>query len=369
MLRCDVNGVSVNPQNGMALPPAARTGVLRCLDPETSMPVREQAVKNGALTGPVRYFRDGVLVREQMTDQQGNLQGPSREFGPKGQVLSDISYDNGLKSGLARSFYPNGKLDRATFYGPEGELAFAEFTTRGELSSLHCGDKPLLAPAVDDARLCGFPSRMSQLFFMSESGMVRARGRYLAGKRLRFETFQENGMPAQLEETTGTTRVERTFGADGAKRREVTWSIANGVPTREMEQEFTASGALTRERRWTLGELSSESTYFPDGRPRSKARYTLVGASRVLETREFHDNGVLSAEGRYIDTGRYAPTPTGIHRKFDLKGQIKSETRFDARGRMQRERTWDVAGNLVRDDEVLEDGSRRTAMGATASAP
>jgi hypothetical protein len=34
---------------------------------------------------------------------------------------------------------------------------------------------------------------------------------------------------------------------------------------------------------------------------------------------------------------------------------------------VHRERSWDVAGNLVRDDEVLEDGSRRPAVGQTAS--
>ncbi len=366
---CEVNGIAVRESARADMPRAARNGVLTCRDVDTGLTVSEQTLKNGVPTGPMRVFSNGVIARERTLDAQGQLDGHDRQYGPSGHLLSDTNYQNGKKSGIALAYHPNGKLERVSFFGPVGELAFATFTTRGELSSLDCGDKPLLTPVVDDARLCGFPSKLSQLYFVSESGMVRARGSYLAGKRLRFETFQDNGMPAQEEETSAAARIERTFGPRGVKRQEVTWALTDKGAARQSEREFSAAGKLLRERRWADGELSSESTYFPDGRLRSEARYMTTGSKRILETREFHENGVLAAEGRYIDTGRYAPMPTGIHRQFDAEGHVRSETRFDTRGRVHRERSWDVAGNLVRDDEVLNDGSRRPAVGATASVP
>lgn len=354
---CELNGEPVSPAHGGTT--QGKTGIMRCRDRDTGQMVREQELQNGRFMGAVRYYTEGRLVRELAVNERGNQQGRAREFGPGGQLVRESFSENGTTVGLSRSFHPNGQLQRAAFYGPQGELAHAEFTSRGELRGLRCGDRPLLAPAVDDARLCGFPNRTSQLSFLAENGTVRARATFVGGKRVRFETFQDNGLPAQQEEASATARVERSFGPDGSRRREVTWAVTNGQAVREREQEFAANGTLTRDRRWTQGELTSEETFYLNGQPRSKAQYRMVGATRTLETREFYDNGVLAGEGRYIDTGRYAPTPTGTHRQYDPQGKLKSESVFDARGRISRERTWDAAGTLLRDDEVFEDGSRK----------
>ncbi|MES2183257.1 MAG: hypothetical protein V4505_01815 [Pseudomonadota bacterium] len=361
---CDIGGEPVNPANGHTT--QGKTGLMRCRDRDTGQVVREQELQNGKFMGVVRYFTDGKLSREQTVNERGNMQGRAREFAPGGQVLREATYDNGTQTGLSRSFHPNGQLHRATFYGPQGEQAYAEFTARGELRGLRCGDKPLLAPAVDDAKLCGFPSRLSQVQFVAENGSLRARATYQAGKRVRYETYQDNGTPAQQEEVSATARIERSFGPEGNKRREMQWALNGTQAVREREQEFAASGAITRERRWANGELSSEQTFYLNGQPRSKARYTQSGPGRMLETQEFYDNGVLSAEGSYVDTGRYAPTPVGTHRQFDTQGRVKSESVYDARGRITRERAWDPSGALLRDDEVFEDGSRKAFSPASA---
>lgn len=354
---CELNGEPVNPANGHTT--QGKSGTMRCRDRDSGQPVREQELQNGKFMGAVRYYTAGKLSREYSVNERGNMQGRSQEFAANGQLVREASYDDGRQVGLARTFYVDGQLQRASFYGPTGELAYAEFTSRGELRGLRCAERPVLAPVVDDAKLCGFPLRTSTVAFVAESGAVRARGTFVAGKRLRYETFQDNGLPAQQEEVTLTSRVERSFGPNGAKRREVLWAVNNGKAVREREQEFAANGALTRERLWTQGELSSESTYYLNGQPRSKAQYTMAGTTRVLETREFYDNGMLAAEGRYIDTGRYAPVPTGTHRRYDMQGKLKSESVFDSRGRISRERTWDADGALLRDDELFEDGSRK----------
>jgi len=260
-----------------------------------------------------------------------------------------------------RSFHADGSLQRASFFGAEGELAYAEFTRQGELRSLRCGERPLLAPAVDDAKLCGFSPKLSQVSFVAESGALRARASFANGRRVRYETFQDNGLPATQEEISPAGRIERIFGADGARRREVLWSLGDGPSQREREQEFSSAGTLTRERRWSQGELLSEQTFYLNGQPRSKARYTGTGGNRVLETQDFYENGIASGQGSYVDTGRYAPTPVGTHRQFDVQGRVKAETVYDARGRLLRERTWDGSGSLLRDEEIQEDGSRRSA--------
>ncbi|MCS4511396.1 toxin-antitoxin system YwqK family antitoxin [Xylophilus ampelinus] len=354
---CDLNGEFVSPIGGSSL--QGRTGTIRCRERGTGMPTREQEVQDGKFIGQVRYFSENRLSREHVLNERGNIHGRAREFAPSGQVLRDTVYDDGRQVGMARNFYANGLLQRASFSNAKGEIASAEFNAHGELRRLQCADRPVLAPVVDDARLCGFAGKPSQIAFYSETGVLHARGTYAAGKRVRYETLQENGHVSQQEELSATGRIERSFDTAGTKRREVIWSMAGGKAVREREQEFSHTGVLLRERRWTQGELSGESTFFPNGQRRSVAQYDVAGTARVLDTREFYDNGTLAAESRYIDTGRYAPIPTGIHRRFDTQGRLRSESVYDARGRLSRARTYDEAGRLVRDDEVEEDGSRR----------
>lgn len=345
---CEVGGARVDPAVAGAL--QGRSGSLRCRDHDSNDLVREQELQNGHFVGSVRYYSHGRLSREQTLNERGNLNGRSREFGPLGQLLREGTYENGALVGLARSFHPDGRLQRASFYTAEGEAAYAEFTRRGELRSLRCADRPLLVPAVDDASLCGFRTRPSQVAFLAENGTLRARATFVSGRRARYETFQDNGLPATEEELVPAGRIERIFGADGVRRREVLWTLNDGQGVREREQEFASSGTLTRERRWSQGQLVSEQTFYLNGQPRSKARYIGTGAGRRLETQDYYENGTLSAEGSYIDTGRYAPTPVGTHRQFDALGRIRTESVYDNRGR------------LLRDDEPNDEAARRAAV-------
>ncbi len=52
--------------------------------------------------------------------------------------------------------------------------------------------------------------------------------------------------------------------------------------------------------------------------------------------------------------------PIGAHQRFSDKGLLIAESVYDGRGRITRERSWDASGKLERDDEVFEDGSRKT---------
>lgn len=354
---CDVGGQPVNPANGYTT--QDKTGIMRCRDRETGVILREQELRAGRFIGLDRTYRDGKLARERQVNDRGNTDGAAREFAPNGQVLLDALYENGERVGLSRAWHPDGTLRRAAVAAKaRDERAFAEFTPRGQLRDIGCGTQPLLAPTVDDARLCGFngPSRLE---FFRDDGTVQSRATFENGKRTRFETLHDNGAINQQQEVTGGSRIDRSFNREGVKRREVVWSLSGTVALMERDQEFAASGALARDRRWARGELASEEVFFLNGQPRSKNLYALDGNLRSMESTTFHDNGQLASSGRFLTPGRGPQLATGTHKRFDAAGKPRAETVYDDQGRPTRQREWDESGKLVRDDAVFEDGSRK----------
>lgn len=356
---CDLNGQAVNPANGNTT--AGKTGVMRCKDRDSGVLVREQQIQSGTFMGLVRFYEGGKLVKEHSVNARGNMEGRAREFSPGGQVLRDATYEDGHEMGLVRSFYPGGSLRRVTYFADAaGERASVEFTERGQMSALRCGDKPVLAPVADDARLCGFSGGTSQVELFDAKGTLRARLSYLAGKRVRSEDLYDNGKPAAQDEVAGNQRTERRFSSEGVKRREVVSLIGDRGAVKQREQEFSERGTLVREQRWnTAGAPLSDESYYQNGQPRSKSAYGVDGNARLVEVTEFHDNGQKAAVGRYLANDRLGQTPVGAHQRFSDKGLLIAESVYDAKGRITRERTWDVNGKLERDDEVFEDGSRK----------
>lgn len=364
---CSVNGQPVNPDNGNTT--QGKTGMMVCKDRDSGELLREQELQNGRLVGLMRYYQSGKLEREHSVNAQGNKHGRARVFAPTGQVLRDESYDNGSTVGLALGFHHNGRLARATFHeGAQGQGPSAEFTPSGLLRELRCGSRPVLAPAVDDARLCGFGGR-SEVEMFRDNGKLVARATYVGGRRLRFETLDAEGKPARQEEIDGAQLTERSFWPDGVKRREARSTIVDAGRRLDHEQEFAESGALLEERRWTQGELSSEQSFYLNGQPRSKTLHGREGAARTLQSSEYHDNGVLAREGRYRVEERYRRVQVGAHRAFDAAGRPIAESVYDERGRLTRERAWDESGQLLRDDAVFEDGSRRAFSRPGPDAP
>ncbi|RZL53103.1 MAG: hypothetical protein EOP70_16260 [Variovorax sp.] len=157
----------------------------------------------------------------------------SREFHPAGQVLREAVYEDGHEVGLVRGFHANGQLRRGAFHiHPGGERAVVEFTESGQLAALRCADRPLLAPVVDDARLCGF-----------------------------------DGVPSQVElhDARGGLRTERRFSPDGVKRYELV-SLVGARAFKQRELEYSDRGTLVRERAWNDdGTPGRDDEVFEDG--------------------------------------------------------------------------------------------------------
>ena len=219
----------------------------------------------------------------------------------------------------------------------------------------------MLAPLIDDTKACGFVGGPSQVDYFLDGGNLYRRAYFQAGRRIQLDTLRGDGKVAQQEEATATSRIERTFGPTGTKRREMLWSLSGSTAQREKEQEFNPAGKLFRERRWKAGELASETLYYPNGQLRRKAEYA-SGPARVLQVSEYYDSGVLSAESTFANTTRYALTPVGTHRKFDAAGKLRSETVYDERGKIVRDRTFDEGGQALRDDPGPEEGPRHNML-------
>jgi len=359
---CELNGQSVNPANGHST--AGKTGLMRCRDRDSGELRREQELRNGTFMGLVRFYEKGKLLKEHSVNEKGNMDGRAREFDPgSGKVVREATYANGRTVGLARSFHPTGQLRRVSFHEePGGERAVAEFNERGQLSELRCAERPVLAPAVDDARLCGHAGGSPASVDLFDSrGTLRQRLAWRAGQRVRAESFHDNGQVAARMTQEGGQRTEQQFSPEGVKRRERISRVTERGSIGLREAEFSERGTLVREQRWSPeGEPLAEDSYYLNGQPRRKAVYGGSGDARTLEVTEFFDSGRNAATGRYLLAGRYGrQAPVGIHQRFNDKGVLVAESSFDDAGRLKRERAWTDEGRLLRDDEVFEDGSRK----------
>lgn len=272
-----------------------------------------------------------------------------------GRLLREATYDDGQELGLVRTFHPDGKLRRAAYRAePGGERAVAEFSARGQLTLLRCADKPLLDPAADDKRLCGFEKTPSTVELFDDNGMLRSRLVYLNGRRQRSESLYDNGKVASVEETVGKQRIERQFSSAGVKRREsVSLLLDRGRSVRQRTLEYSERGWLVREQRWDANgdALRDDSYYTQNGQPRYKRAFTGSGPNRVVDVIEYFENGQRSAEGRFTAPIHAPLLPVGMHKRFDERGSLVAEMDYDGKGRLLQERKWDDAGQLLKGDE------------------
>jgi antitoxin component YwqK of YwqJK toxin-antitoxin module len=357
---CDIAGVGVTPANGNTT--AGKTGLMRCRDRDSGVIQREQQVQNGAFFGLVRTYQDGRPFKEYHVNAKGNMEGPAREFDRNGQVVRQSVYVDSNERGLVQTFYPTGARETLSFNAENGRTAAsAEFTPAGQLSALRCADRPLLAPAFDDARACGFAGSPSQVELFDARGRVRQRVSYVDGQRVRWESLFDDGQAETISEIVGNQSVARRFWPGGAKRQEIHAVTIDRRTVRQRELDYSERGTLVREQRWAPdGTPTSDDNFYLNGQPRSRAVHGGSGAQRFVDLAEFHDSGRPASKGRYRAGPRGAPTtPLGVHQHFDERGGLAAETTYDERGRVARERVFDEGGRLLRDDEVFEDGSRK----------
>ena len=364
---CELNGKSINTNNGAET--AGKSGMVRCKDRDSGLLEREYELRNGDAVGLSRYFRNGKLAKEFTITANGPHEGLEREWAPNGQLVLEFTNVKGNTRGLRRSWYEDGSPKAVEWVGDnEREGASAQFTPGKQLASLRCGPKPLLAPQVDDAALCGFGGSASTVSTYSSGGKLRGTQTLLAGVVQKQAVLMDNGKPQEEMERQGSQRTERFFAEDGSKRREKVWNEAEKPALLVRESEYHASGSLVRERLYGVSEVSgrkrnrllSEARFFLNGQPQSKERYSLDGDTELVDRQHFNDKGTLVAEGRYALDGRYGQERgLGVHKSYFDNGKLAQEETFDDKGHVKRLRSWDESGKQTADDVLFEDGSRK----------
>ncbi|MFZ6719023.1 hypothetical protein [Undibacterium sp. Ji49W] len=363
---CELNKESVNPANGSTT--AGKTGIMKCVDRNSGKLVREQELQAGVFMGVRRYYKDGVLTKEFNVNERSNMHGRSREFAPNGQVLRDETYVNSNVRGLVREWHPNGAVKRIAFIGENpNEKAAVKYTSDKQLSDIECADKPLLAPHANDAALCGFNGKPSQVQLYAENGRLRSQYVLLAGVRQQSTYFHDNGKPETVEESGSKQKTRKQYSDTGILRKETVWNMIEKTAVIEREVDYHESGAKVREQLYALTEkdgrrqnrLVSDASFYLNGQPRRSEKFLIEGKNDIKEVRNYFDNGQMSSQERYVSEGRYLERPVGIHQGFAQNGKLVRESHYDERGRIQRERSWDENGKQLSDDQVFEDGSRK----------
>ncbi len=361
--QCTLNGADFNPNHGDSK--IGKTGIVKCLD-EEGKPVYERELRDGKFIGLERYYKDGILAREQHVNEIGNRDGVSREFAataPKNRLVREERYQNGRSTGVGRIFFPNGKVERMTAYGENGrEVSAVEWNDAGQLTELRCADKPVFGTAFNDAVICGHGARESRVELFTHRGLLKSRSVFAQGKRISHETYWDNGKIARQIQTSGDRRVERRFSDRGIKVHEVLWVGPERDQRKSIEQQFYDSGKPKWEKVWSTGptpRLTIERHWYMNGRLRSQRQATEWQKLPAEREQEYSDDGKLAAEGNYLLQDYGAPLPIGVHKTFDRAGKLAFEVHYDATGTRIRERTF-KSGALVRDEALFPDGSRKS---------
>ena len=367
---CELNGQPINTNNGKQT--AGKSGMIRCVNDDTGQTEREYELREGKSFGLSRYFRQGKLYLEFTSTIEGPREGLEREWAANGQLVLELSNVSGRARGMRRAWYDNGQPRRVEFVADtERDGAAVEYTPRQQLGKVRCGPKPLLAPYVDDATLCGFGGRDNTHSTYRNDGSLRGTQTLLAGVVQKATLFDDNGKPQHEEERQGNNRLERYYASNGSKQREKLWSEAQKQSLLTRDAEYHSSGALVSERLYTLVTvagrqgtlLESESRFYLNGQPRSKHSFSFDSTGgrdqEVRDSQYFSDKGTLIARGHFVLEGRYRERPVGVHQTFFENGKSDQETTYNDKGKPQRQRVWDKSGNLLSDDTLFEDGSRK----------
>ncbi|QTN28207.1 hypothetical protein HZ993_23740 [Rhodoferax sp. AJA081-3] len=368
---CEFQGKHINTSNGAET--AGKTGMVRCKDRSSGLLEREYELRDGKSIGLSRYYREGTLVKEFTITANGPHEGPEREWAKNGQLVLEFTNVKGNARGLRRQWFEDGKQRKIEWVADhEREGAAVEYNASGQLASLRCGPKPLLAPHVNDAKLCGFERVPSTLNLHSHKGELRSTVVLVAGVEQKATTFFANGKPELEEELLpgGAQKRETIYYAEGgSKRRERLWDVSNGRPALLLrEADFHTSGTLVSERQYQVvdngngrkrSRLAAELRFYLNGQPQQKDVYTQEGSVEMRDTQRYTDQGKLKTQGRYVLEGRYGERPVGVHQTFFANGKPEREDSFDTKGKATRQKVWDESGKLLSDDEVFEDGSRK----------
>lgn len=407
--QCQVDGKWINLNHGGMT--ANLTGVVQCT--RDGKPTREIPYANGKVHGVQKRFGGfgsaGQVVHTEYSE--GKRNGVQRTFDADGRLLSEITYTNDRELGLSRYYHANGKIKRETDIAPRDQESLThEYDDQGRLESITCG-RQVTSPAGRGT--CRYRDHSGVVETYYPGGGMRSRGQFKNGLLEGVhERFDRAGALQQREEMRGGVvhGIVRVVNPAGRILQEARYQ--EGLRHGPLKV-FHETGTLLEELIFEQGDLVRERTFFLNGEPRGD---TLRSDDRI-QARGFWDNGKPRLEATFVvpDQQRSRPNPSttfvplridsdgadrfnewgavhgnwprtmrqeGTEKRFHENGTAASEVTYRDGRREGRARAWhdngqlavelsyvagrvtarkefDERGALVKDEEYLEDGSRR----------
>lgn len=408
---CQADGKWINLNHGGMT--ANLSAVVRCT--RDGKPTREIPYLNGKMHGTQKRFgMSGSADQTVHTEyREGKRDGLQRTFDANGRLISEITYANDRELGLTRHFHANGTLKREIDVAQPDQNSIAhDYDDQGRLENVTCG-RQVSVPAGRGT--CRYRDHNGLLETYWPNGRLKTRAEFKAGLMDGVsERFERDGTPERHEEMRAgyVHGTARALGAEGRVQQEA--QFREGVRHGSLKV-FHESGKLLEEFVFDEGELMQERTYFLNGELRAETRRT----NDRLQARGFWDNGKLRYEATFLipesQRARSRPSPSttfapsrvsrnrdsryndwgavrgnwsdrlprdGLEKSFHENGNPAAEVTYlqgkregSARawhenGRLALELTYaaeritarkefDENGNLIKDEEYLEDGSRR----------
>lgn len=318
---CDLNGESVNPDNGSTT--AGKTGLMRCFRDDGSL-WYEKELQAGVFLGLDRFHNEDGSLRERYVNAQGNTEGRARRWWPGGQLREEGEYRNADAIGVHQSWHRNGALQSLRVHPPTGGPATLtmEWDDGGRLRELRCAPHSVVQ---QDREACGHAGRTTTTLYHA-SGRVRERRQIEAGKLLRSERLGPQGERVSAVEFTAKGRIETQFHPNGEPA--LRDRIEDGF--RVLREQWYMNGALKQ-------------------RVRAEAK----DRDPAIISEFFRDDGSL--QERLSERGRRAER----REHFDAQGRITEDWEYSPEGHAQRHRKYTPDGRVVLDEELYPDGSRR----------
>ncbi|QHE88285.1 toxin-antitoxin system YwqK family antitoxin [Hydrogenophaga sp. BPS33] len=351
--RCELNGESVNPNNGHTT--AGKSGVMRCTDEDGSVRRREQTLRDGRFVGPVVMVLADGERREYSVNDKGNRHGLARSFDSKGTLRKEENLDNGSHVGVQKQFAEAGYLQELHFADERRTVLTIGYLADGTLNELRCTPTSVVP---QDREVCGHAGRVSEVTLYREAGKPSGTVSYLAGKMQRQSALDREGRVVRSEERKDGRLIRRTFyPATGKPRSETEFveSEANSRAGREgTAREWHESGQMTQETMWADGYEQRIQQWYLNGQPKQRVQVRRDGREQARTTERFWDNGQLAA----VNVERNG-RPLGWQKYFSEDGVLLREDEHGGeRGLLQRRKHYNAHGGLEREERFLEDGSR-----------
>jgi len=349
--RCELNGESVNPNNGHTT--AGKSGVMRCVDEDGQVRRREQTLREGRFVGPVVMVLADGERREYSVNERGNRHGLARTFDGKGTLRKEENLDNGSNVGVQKNFAETGYLQELHFSTDRRTVLTIAYLADGSLSELRCAPTSVVP---QDREVCGHAGRASEVTLYREPGKPSGTVSYLQGQMQRLSVLDREGRLVRNEELKDGRRIKRVFYASGKPRSETDFieRDPNAAGGREgTAREWAESGQLTQETTWAQGYEQRIQQWYLNGQPKMRQQVRREGREQERTIESFWDNGKPAAVNAERN-GRL----WGWQKYFNEDGVLVREDEHGERGLLQRRKRYNEQGGLEREERFLEDGSR-----------